>query len=296
VRDYRINDRKSLPDAKARWNLHLKPFFQDYRAMDVSSALVARYVDSRLQDAAKPATVNRELAALKRMFRLGYYATPPIVRHLPAFPRLREDNTRKGFLEDAQYDKLAAECSKVGLWLRALLEVGCAFGWRVSELLGLRVQQVNLQTRTIRLEPGTTKNSEGRTAVMPTLVYSLVAQCIHGKEPDDYIFTREDGKPVRDFRDSWAKTCKAAGVPGLLFHDLRRTAVRNMTRRGIPERVAMQISGHKTRSIFDRYRIVSERDLRDAAYRMEHPMPEFGHDFGHDRDSAHAESEKDTVN
>ncbi len=136
--------------------------------------------------------------------------------------------------------------------------------------------------RCFQSPTGTTKNSDGRTAVMPTLIYSLVAQCVHGKEPDDYVFTRENGKPVRDFHDAWGKVCEAAGVPGLLFHDLRRTAVRNMTRRGIPERVAMQISGHKTRSIFNRYRIVSERDLRDAAHRMEHPMPELGHDFGHD--------------
>ena len=142
------------------------------------------------------------------------------------------------------------------------------------------------------------------------------------------MFTRSDGKPVRDFRDAWANACCGAGLGqllcpkcagpvdrenkcapcnrewnptqlkyrGLIFHDLRRTAVRNMTRRGIPERVAMQISGHKTRSIFDRYRIVSERDLRDAAYRMEQPTPEFGHDFGRDQESAEVESKKAMVN
>src|SRR5215469_10152803 len=129
LREYRINHRKSLEDAEARWSLHLRPFFGTLRAVDVSSGVVAKYVDSRQQEGAANATINRELAALKRMFRLAHQATPPKVLRIPAFPKLTENNARQGFLADTQRDVLAAQCASVGLWLRAMYEVGCTYGW-----------------------------------------------------------------------------------------------------------------------------------------------------------------------
>ena len=114
VRDYRINSRKSLADAETRWNQHLKPFFGGMRAIDVTSEQLARYVDKRQQEGAANATINRELAALKRMFRLGQQSTPPKVVRAPKFPKLAENNIRKGFLEDGQYRKLIEYCPNFG--------------------------------------------------------------------------------------------------------------------------------------------------------------------------------------
>lgn len=142
LRDYRINGRKSLPDAEARWRLHLQPFFGNLRAVEVSSDLVARYVDSRQQSGAKNATINREIACMKRMFHLGQRATPPKVQRCPAFPRLLENNVRKGFLEDSQLEKLASACPEI--WFRALVEVGRTYGWRIGELLSMRVKQADI--------------------------------------------------------------------------------------------------------------------------------------------------------
>jgi integrase len=269
IRDYRINGMKSIDDLQARWDLHLKPFFGHKRAIEVTSNLVARYIDQRQQEGAANATVNRELAGLKRLFRLAQRSTPPKVTAVPYIAILKEDNTRTGFLESKQHDALAAETGKIGLWLRAMFEVGYTFGWRHQELLSLRVKQVNLSAGTIRLEPGTTKNGEGREVSMTLPVKILLTQCVHGKTPDDHVFTRADGKPVCDFRGSWVNACTAAKVPGLLFHDLRRTAARNLRRAGVAETVIMRIGGWKTPSVFKRYAIVSQTDIIAAMTSLE---------------------------
>jgi integrase len=276
LRDYKLSGRKSTADVKTRYEIHLKPVFGHLSAAAVTSAAIEKYAVDRQESGAENGTINRELSALKRMFHLGKKCTPPKVATIPAFPRLAERNIRKGFVEDATYRPLAEAAARIGIWMRAMFEIAFTFGWRYSEVLNLRVEQVNVAGGTIRLYPGETKNDEGRVVVMTDTVRRLLEPCIAGKNASEYVFTRTNGKPVRDFRVTWRKLCQEAGVHGLLFHDLRRTAVRNMVRSSIPERVAMQISGHKTRSIFDRYNIVSERDLRDAARALERRSAEAG--------------------
>ena len=114
-RDYRINGRKSLDDLEARWKLHLLPFFGHLRAVAVDNALCNRYVDERQQAGAANATINRELAVLKRALKLAMKQKKISV--IPVIDMLKENNTRTGFLETKQHDALAAECAKFGLWL-----------------------------------------------------------------------------------------------------------------------------------------------------------------------------------
>jgi integrase len=267
IRDYKINGKTSLDDAEARWRLHLEPFFGRMKASQVTSVLLNKYVDKRQEADAANGTINRELAALKRMFNLGHEATPPRVFFIPHFPKLAENNVRQGFLEDAQYQRLLESCLE--MWFQALVEAGCTYGWRIGELLKLRVNQIDLQNRVIRLHPGTTKNKEGREVTMTQAIHDLFELCIEGKAPEDFLFTRPNGKRVRDFRDAWDKARTAAGVPALLFHDLRRTAARNFRRAGIAEGVIMKIGGWKTRSVFERYAIVSHTDIEDALQKLE---------------------------
>lgn len=317
VRDYRTNGLRSIDDLEARWEKHLKPFFGELRAIGVNSALVAKYVDARQEEGAANATINRELAALKRMFTLGQRAKK--VTAVPYISMLKENNRRTGFLHPKEYNALATATANVGLWLRAIFELGCSFGWRKAELLGLKVSQVDLLAGTIRLEPGTTKNGEGREVTMTLPLKVLLTQCCLGKAPGNAVFTREVRRkgrtepfsPVLDFRKTWEKVCCAVGVGelvcrdcypelkeqglnvqtidaehrcsacgkewkrqqlkyvGLFVHDLRRTAARNLRNSGTAEEVIMRVGGWKTPSVFKRYAIVDQTDIRSAMRRLE---------------------------
>jgi integrase len=266
-RDYTNDGQKSVEDLKARWRLHLDPFFGAMRAAAVTANVVEDYKSKRLKAGASNATVNRELAVLRRGFRLGEHFGK--VSRVPHFAMLAESKPRSGFLDESQYTALIEACAaaKHAPWLRGFVEVAGQLSNRRGELLNLRVRHVDFLGESITLEE--TKNGERRTIPMTPSVHALLKAACVGKAPDAYVFTWPDGRQVRDFRETWSQVTAAAGVPWLKVHDLRRTGVRNMIRRGISEQVAMQISGHKTREVFRRYNITSADDLRNAARLIE---------------------------
>jgi len=144
---------------------------------------------------------------------------------------------------------------------------------RRGEILALTWANVDRQSQVIRLNK--TKNGKRRVLAygkLPKLVTVIERQhqarldVGRGSQVTPWLFHR-DGKAIRDFRGAWTEACRKAGVDRL-FHDLRRTAVRNLVRAGVPDVVAMTISGHRTRSVFDRYNIVSESDIADAFGRV----------------------------
>jgi integrase len=150
-------------------------------AANLTTDRLNQYVTDRLGAGAKPATINRKLALLKRAFSLGMAHTPPKVRFVPKFPHLKEDNVRSGFPTDTEVERVSANCALVGPWMLSLFICLAEYGCRISELLELKVDQIELGARVIRLNPGETKNGRGRIAPMTTRVYALLEHCVKGK-------------------------------------------------------------------------------------------------------------------
>jgi integrase len=202
---------------------------------------------------------------------------------------LQEDNVRTGFFE---YSQFVALRDALPDYFKGPATFAYYTGWRKREILSLKWNQVDLNARSARLDPGTTKSREGRVIILEGELLEAIKEQwerrkvaeIPGHSPTllcVFVFHR-NGKRMSDIRDVWQNACLAAGLGqmievekevrrkkyvGKIFHDFRRTAVRNMVRAGVPERVAMTVSGHKTRNVFERYNIVNEDDLKEAARR-----------------------------
>lgn len=286
VNDYKANGRKTLDDTSRRITKHLSPFFSGRRMSSITTSDIREYIakrqddlivwgpaDARQSRQVSNGEINRELTALKRMFRLALQAGKLLA--VPHIPMLRENNVRKGFFERDQFETVRRHLPEYG---RPIVTFAYYTGWRLdNEILPLQWRQVDFDIGTVRLDAGTTKNDEGRVfafGLIDELRTMLEAQRESGKllareggKIVPFVFHR-DGARVRTFRKSWANACRAAGCPGRIPHDFRRTAVRNLVRAGVPERVAMQMTGHKTRAVFERYNIVSSGDLMDAAQRL----------------------------
>jgi integrase len=214
---------------------NLRPFFGKIKAARLSTDLLDDYREKRIAEGRSHSTANRELSILRTAFHNGRKRSPPKVRIVPYFPMVKETTIRKGFLSDEIYTKLRDSLEHE---LKPLFVSAYVTGIRKGELLPIQWSK---------------------------------------KERDEswpdtpWVFNRA-GERIKDFRGGWEKACKEAGVPDLNFHDLRRTAVRNMRRDGVPQVIRMKISGHKTDSMERRYNIVDDDDLAVAKEFMERGM------------------------
>jgi integrase len=264
--DYRLNERRSLVDV-ARHVRQLKSAFGGDRAMDLTSDRITAYAAQRRFEGYAPASVNQELQVIRRMFTLAIQAGKLTPAHRPHIARLAVENAREGFLEPATFAALRVALPD---WLADAAAFGYLTGWRKSEIATLTWADVTLTATggRVRLRAAHSKKKKPRIVPLTGDLRALLERRKSFRRLDcPLVFYRGAGEPLGDFRKVWISSCAAAHVPGLLFHDLRRSAVRNMVRAGVPERVAMALSGHQTRSVFDRYNIVSEDELEAATAR-----------------------------
>ena len=276
--DYRAQERRSWPRVETSLK-HLQPAFGRAEVAAITAPRLARYANDRLEAGAAVSTVRNELNVLKRGMNLAVRAG--LLSHCPAFPTLRPTTVRTGFFERSELD---AVCSALPEWVRPVVRFLYLTGWRRGEALSREWRHVDFAAGTIRLEPGETKNGQGRVFPFGALP-ELAALLDERRAYTDAVERRtgqivrsvfhHDGRPIKSFRTAWRAACRRIGL-ARIPHDFRRTAVRNLVRAGVPEKAAMALTGHLTRSVFDRYCIVNEADLREAVGKLASAMPDNG--------------------
>jgi integrase len=310
-----LNIKDGLPhlDKVAR----LDSFFSGYKANEIKKPDIQKFIAEQRAQGYSDGSIIRSLAALKRMFNLAL--EDDVLRYVPKFPKLKEPPARHGFMERGEYDRLFAELPD---YLRLPVAIGFFTGMREGEILGLTWDQVDIPRYSmISLKAEDTKTDTARKApIIPELRTLLIDAHAKKQAECEFICYQLDhekkARPILAMRKAWHSACIRAGlgkwVPvvdaegkpvmrapkgprskprqkreydGLIFHDLRRSGVRNLVRAGVPELTAMKISGHKSRAVFDRYNISSEKDLLDAGRKLaeyqENQVAEVGAQFVH---------------
>ncbi len=262
--DHTNNKRRAVATLTGRIET-LKRELGTWRAVDLRGSDVAAYTARRLAGKSKRGTppsvalVNRELAILRRAYRLGLKQER--VASVPNIDLLSGERVREGFIERDTLAKIAGALPEP---LGDVATFAGLSGWRKQEILSLEWAHVDMATGLVRLARENSKTGEPRVLGLTGQLLSLMERRQAAKvDTCPFVFHRH-GKRIEGFRKAWTKATEKAGVPGLLFHDLRRSACRFMSEAGVPQAVAMKMSGHKTDAIYRRYRIVSEQDVRRA--------------------------------
>ena len=253
----------STSPANTAYLRRLRKRFAGYTIQACTGVAISHYMSDMQESGRSAAAINREMNVLRTALRLGYQHD--LVARIPLIRMLPELGYRDEFFTRAEIDSLLPCLPD---FLRDLVLFGFLTGWRKGEITGLRWSNVDRSGAVIRLPPAQNKSRSSRSVVLWGELVVLVERRWQarkvGRALAQHVFHR-DGHPLPDFRRTWLKACHQAGLGHRLFHSLRRSAARNMSLQGIPEKVIMSIIGHKTRVMFDHYNIVSEADQRKYA-------------------------------
>ena len=263
LQDYVLQRYRTLNSARPRVE-HLREFFGGWPAEAMTADAVRQYQLHRRAQQAEAATINRETSALSRMFQLAIRRGQ--LERMPPFPnRLEENPPRQGFFEHGEYLKVRAELPPS---FQDVLDFAYYSGWRRNEILHLTWDEVDVHGGVIRLSPQRSKTKTGRVLPVSAPLRAVLDRREQKRRDGQTRVFERDGVPVRVWRTALRDACRRANVPHRLMHDCRRTAARNLVRAGVPERMAMLLTGHKTRAVFDRYNIVNEQELLSAGQRL----------------------------
>jgi integrase len=266
--DYAIRGRRSL---RSNGHLsfggltHLDKFFVGKSVAAITTDVIRKFIAEKQAAGAQPSTINRSLALLRRMMNIA--KTENKIQVLPYFPTLKENPPRKGFIGHEQFGRLLSVLPEK---LRPLIMLLYWCGCRIGEARKITWEQIDLDKRQIVMYGEQTKSGQTRILPLPDQLVDIL-QSVPESNRRGRVFY------LGSFRRSWARACEQAGLgrriktangfpkyEGLLVHDLRRSAIRNLRESGVSETVIMVISGHKTQSVFRRYSIVSVEDLHKA--------------------------------
>lgn len=286
--DYEVNGFVSVDDQERRIRLHLNPVFGDRKACAITSNQIREYILARKREGSSDGNINRELELMRHCFKLAIEERNLL--YAPHVPMLSEDNVRQGFVIREEVDRI---CAYLPFVLARFVLFAFLTGWRYGEIVKLLWQNVDLDHhREIRI--GTSKNREGRVFPLTGELYQLFCELREDRQKatlvSPHVFAI-NGKKIGAFRKQWNTACFKAGLPcktrpiqfrgkaqfdrdgkpkvkvlksERTFHDLRRSFAREMDKEGVRQSAIMKLAGWKTDSVFRRYNIVSEADLRDA--------------------------------
>lgn len=247
---------------EACWRLHLQAFFENLRADKIGTQNFRDYCTQRLSQGATNATINRELQSVGAAFKMAFQHEPPKVQRIPKIEWLPEDNARRVFIDADDMQKLKTAAKARSIQSVCALEIMFTYGWRRGEVVNLKVRNVFLADKAIRLDD--TKNGDGREVPITATLEPLLTALVVGRKAEESLL----GFDEYQLHEEWQRICKAAGLKpgrdGIVLHDIRRSSARNKRRAGVDQSVIMELHGWRTDEMFRRYAIVDIADKRQA--------------------------------
>lgn len=270
--DYRIRGLKSWDRVETSWKALDDFFGPKHRAIDITTDKSKRHIAHRMEQGRANSTIRNEVNALRRAMNLAKDAGR--LSYVPKIPSPQVNAVREGFFTDADPKALLP---KLPAYVRPVVRFAYLTGWRKREILNLKWSQVDWDNGMVRLEPGTTKNSEGRSfpfGSLPPLKKLMEEQRRKTRalerereEIIPWVFNRS-GQRMKSIRTAWELATDKAGLDSAWFHALRRSAVRNLEKAGVPRSVAVKLTGHKTESVYRRYAIAAQSDLEEGVEKL----------------------------